>query len=376
MSTNSLHLVAHQFNPEALRVAREIRRLQKIELATELGVTPSAITQFENGSVRPNAQTIGRISMALRFPASFFSHSNQLPVISSEQCHFRRLQSSSQTERRQMVAITTIIAKLLSLIEQEIDIPIEQVSPHVVERPGNRDEIEHAAVTLRKAWGLGLGPIANLVELLEAKGILVLRLLDDCDRVDAFSLYVDSRPVIFLNTQKGSSSRSRYDAAHELGHLIMHTDCKPGDQDQEDEANQFASAFLMPTESFLPECPHRLVWPHFLALKARWRVSLAALVRRARDLGRISDHTYRRAYMQINQHGWRQAEPDEPAIEWPTVLPQAFNLLRQAGWSFDSVANHLNVAQADLEKWVYADSAEMQHSPPASLREKSDSQEM
>lgn len=355
MSSNNWHLVAHQFNPESLRIAREIRRLQKIELATELGVTPSAVTQFENGSVRPNAQTVGRICMALQFPASFFADKNPLPPVSAERCHFRRLQSSSQTERRQMVAVSTIIARLIAFVEQHIDLPVEEVTPNVVDRPSKRDEIENVAASIRRAWGLGFGPISNLVELLESKGILVFRLLDDCERVDAFSLFLESRPVVFLNTHKGSASRSRFDAAHELGHLVMHTDCKPGDPEQEDEANQFASAFLMPRESFLPECPHRLVWDHFRALKTRWKVSLAALVRRARDLGRISDHTYRRAYMQINQHGWRQNEPDEPEVEWPSIFPQAFELLKESGLTFEAIASELSVSEPDLRKWVYAD---------------------
>jgi Zn-dependent peptidase ImmA (M78 family)/transcriptional regulator with XRE-family HTH domain len=355
MSSNNWHLVAYQFNPEALRMAREIRRLQKIELAAELGVTPSAITQFENGTVRPNAQTVGRMCMSLQFPASFFADKSVIPTVSAERCHFRRLQSSSQTERRQMVAVSTIIARLIAYIDERIDLPVEQVTPYVVDRPYKLEEIENIACTLRRAWGLGLGPIGNLVELLESKGIFVFRLLDDCERVDAFSLFLERRPVIFLNTHKGSTSRSRFDAAHELGHLIMHTDCKPGDPAQEDEANHFASSFLMPRETFLPECPHRLVWNHFRALKTRWGVSLAALVRRARDLGRISDHTYRRAYLQINQQGWRQAEPDEPPVEWPSILTQAFDLLAQSGVGFGDVASALSVSEKDLHRWAYAD---------------------
>lgn len=353
MSTNNWHLVAHQFNPESLRIARELKGLQKIDLANLLGVTASAITQFENGSARPNPQTVGRMTMVLGFPALFFSTTQK--AVLADACHFRDLRSSTQTERRQMVAVSTIINEVINYIEKEIDLPIEQVTPNIVSRPGNRDEIEEIASNLRKAWGLGFGPIDNLVGLLEQKGIFVFRLLHDCERVDAFSLFLESRPVIFLNTQKGSSSRTRFDAAHELGHLIMHTDCRPGSSEQETEANHFASCFLLPRESFLLESPHRLVWDHFRALKRRWKVSLAALVRRARDLGTISDHTYKRAYIQINQFGWRKDEPDEPPVEWPMLFPQALELLADEKISLDVIARELNVTEPDLGKWIYAD---------------------
>lgn len=353
MSTNNWHLVAHQFNPESLRIARELRGFQKVDLATHLGVTPSAITQFENGSARPNPQTVGRMTMVLGFPALFFSKPQKSVI--ADGCHFRDLRSSTQTERRQMVAVSTIINEVINYVEEEIDLPKEEVTPYIVPRPETRDEIEKIASNLRSSWGLGLGPIDNLIGLLESKGIFVFRLLHDCERVDAFSLFLESRPVIFLNTQKGSSSRTRFDAAHELGHLIMHTDCKPGNPEQEREADHFASCFLLPKDSFLLECPHRLVWDHFRALKRRWKVSLAALVRRARDLGILSDHTYKRAYIQINQFGWRRDEPDEPEIEWPSLFPQALELLAEENVNLADIAKNLNVTEPDLYKWIYAD---------------------
>jgi Zn-dependent peptidase ImmA (M78 family) len=116
---------------------------------------------------------------------------------------------------------------------------------------------------------LGSGPIDSVVRLLESKGILVFHLLEDCKGSDAFSLWYDDRPFIFLNTEKDASSRTRFDAAHELGYLVMHTECPPGEKFQENQANRFVSAFLMPKETFIKECPRRLVWDHFIELKSR-----------------------------------------------------------------------------------------------------------
>lgn len=352
--SNSLHLIAYQFNPDCLRIAREYRGLAKNELSLKLDLTPSAITQFESGKVRPNAQTVGRLSIALNFPPAFFAQPGNFETISTDQCHFRSLRTCTQGERRKMVSASTLIGSIVEFIDSHVHLPEEKVTPSLSYGVTTTEEIEQAAARVRKDWGLGLGPISNVVHLLESHGVLVFRLLSDCKKVDAFSLWQKGRPFIFLNAEKGSGSRSRYDAAHELGHLVLHEDYIPGDRLQEDQANKFASAFLLPRESFIVECPKRLVWPHFLALKERWKVSLPALVRRARDLGLISDDTYRRAHVQINKK-WGYKEPYEPEVERPTILPRTMQLLNETGWTFSAISNQLYIPEVDLRLLTFAD---------------------
>lgn len=354
--SSNLNSVSYRFNPDSLKVAREFRGLQKNELARQLDVTPSAVTQFESGQARPNPQTVARMSMALNFPASFFAQIENLQVVSTDQCHFRSLLSSSQIDRRRMVSASSIIRRIVEFVDAHVHLPPERISPSVIPKPESAEEIEEAAIRLRRDWGLGLGPIPNVVHLLESNGVLIFRLLDDCKKVDAFSLWHQNRPFIFLNTEKGSGSRSRLDAAHELGHLIMHDEYLPGDRKQEGQAFRFAGAFLLPRDTFLQECPRRLVWSQFLALKLRWKVSLAALVRRAKELGILSDDTYRRANVQINKNNWKAKEPNEPPVEYPTILPQAMRLLVQKGWSLSVVAQHLSITEKDLRSLIYADS--------------------
>ncbi|MBI5173523.1 MAG: ImmA/IrrE family metallo-endopeptidase [Candidatus Melainabacteria bacterium] len=349
---SDLYRISLQFDPSALRLARELRGLQKNELAAQIGVTASALTQFEGGVSRPSPQTIGKLSLCLQFPPTFFQATSEGSSISSEECHFRRLQSSSQSERRKMVALATLLSRLTELLEEYVDFPPEQLSGTQMQPPSDLHDIEATAVRIREHWGLGMGPIPHVVALLESKGIITFRLLDDCKRVDAFSLWLRNRPFIFLNAEKGSASRSRFDAAHELGHLVMHSDCKPGDSVHEMQADRFASAFLLPRPSFITECPRRLSWDHYLALKQRWGVSLQALIRRSFDLGCIGEHTYRRAYVQLNQKGWRAAEPNEPATEQPMLIQQSITLLKQIAIDLPTVANKLSVREHDLRLWI------------------------
>ena len=355
---NSLYLVAHQFNQHSLRIAREYRGLLKNELAQKLELTPSAVTQFEGGKSKPNAQTVGRISIALNFPPSFFAQRGDFGAISCDLCHFRSLRSCTQTERRRMVSASAIIGRVVEFVDSRVNLPVEQVTPSACYGAMAVEGIEWAALKVRRDWGLGNGPISNVVHLLESRGILAFRLLSDCKKVDAFSLWHHGRPYVFLNTEKGSASRSRFDAAHELGHLVLHTEYLPGDRAQEEQANRFASAFLMPRETFLAECPRRLVWPHFLELKQRWKVSLAALVRRARDLDLISDDTYRRAYVQLNKKGWAIEEPNEPEVEKPTILPRTMKLLEESGIPFSEVAQEVCLSESDLRILTFADNEE------------------
>ncbi len=149
------------------------------------------------------------------------------------------------------------------------------------------------AKAVRAAWGLGAGPIDNVVRLLEACGIVMTRNEIGTADVDSFSTWLPQRPVIVLASDKRDAARSRFDAAHELGHLVMHADAEPGRHVIENQAHRFAAAFLMPAETIAKEFPHRMSWPAFIKLKERWRVSLQVLLIRAKTLGALSSDGYR-----------------------------------------------------------------------------------
>ncbi len=136
-----------------------------------------------------------------------------------------------------------------------------------------------------------------------------MRLPMDTADVDAFSLPFPDRPVVVLCSDKGDRARSRFDAAHELGHLVMHGNSIWGVKEVEAQAHAFAAAFLMPRRDIESELPERADWGRFFDLKRRWQVSVAALVRRAVVLGRMSPSQYQSAMKEISARGWRRVEP-------------------------------------------------------------------
>jgi Zn-dependent peptidase ImmA (M78 family)/transcriptional regulator with XRE-family HTH domain len=347
---NDIQLAAHLFHPPRLTLARELRGMTRVELAAKVGKTPAAIGQFEGGgkaACRPDAKTLGLLALALSVPVGFFTRKTPAKSLDIDACHFRSLRSASQRERRRLIARGSLLCDVLRVLEEHVELPAERVSA-AAQGVDSEQDIEVCAAAVRRAWGLGLGPIANVVELLEAHGVIVTHIPDTCAAVDAFSTWQEGRPIVFLVMEKGSTSRSRFDAMHELGHLIMHADAVPGSPVLESQANRFASAFLLPRESFLAECPTWLNWDHFYELKRRWRVSVAALIRRARDLGRISDASYRRAYVHLNRTGERQHERDEPPYEPPTLISSALDAVAD-DISASEVAALVGVHATELE---------------------------
>jgi Zn-dependent peptidase ImmA (M78 family)/transcriptional regulator with XRE-family HTH domain len=344
---NDVHLAAHRFNAARLTLARELRAITRADLAERVSKTPSAISQFEVGRSRPDARTLAAIALVLGVPVGFFARTAAAPPISVDACHFRTLRSASQRDRRRLISIGTLLCELVDSLEEHVEFPAEQVTS-VSRAVHSAEDIELCANDVRKRWGLGLGPIPNITKLLQSQGVLVCLVPNTCREVDAFSAWYQERPLIFLVTEHGAA-RTRFDAAHELGHLVMHADAAPGSQEIEREAHRFAGAFLVPREPFLTECPRWLNWGHFHELKTRWKMSLAALIRRAYDLGALSEASFRRACIQLRQQG--PEEPFEPPPEPPDFLMKAVKLL-EGDVSLEQLAAAQGLSAADVRALV------------------------
>lgn len=343
--SNDIHLAAHLFRSERLTLARELRGLTKTELAERVQKTPGAISQFETGRTKPEPGTVGALALALQVPAGFFARAGGREPVPTEAAYFRSLRSTTQGRRRQLLSRAVLACELVDLLEAEVEFPPADV-PQVTSPLRTVEDIEAVAEAVRKEWGLGLGPISNVVALLESKGILVLRLSQEETDVDAFSVRSRQRPLVFLVAAKDSTSRTRMDGTHELGHLVMHHDAAPGSIAMEREANRFASAFLFPREHFLKEGPRSLNWGLMYELKRRWGVSVAAIVRRAFDLGMIGEATYRRGFMHLNKTGQRKREDHEPPAEEATLLQESLRLV-EADISAGALAAELGVHSLD-----------------------------
>jgi Zn-dependent peptidase ImmA (M78 family) len=197
-------------------------------------------------------------------------------------------------------------------------------------------------------WGMGARPVSNLLALIESRGVRVFGLPPDDREVDAFSFWHEERPFVFLNTSK-SAERLRFDLAHELGHLFMHRDVRTNRNRRfELDANTFASGLLMPAAGLVPQLVGQPSLTDVMQLKAYWKVSATAMVRRLSQLKRISDWQYRTWMIDLSKRGFRTSEPDGIQREQSTLLRQVLALAREDGWGNERIAKELGIPKRDL----------------------------
>lgn len=333
------------FNSTRLSLARRRRGMTKKALAEAADLTPRAITAFEAGDYEPSTETATAMASALGFPLAFFEADDMdVPEVGS--ASFRSMSRMTAGVRHAALAAGAIAFAVNDWMQRRFDLPVADV-------PDLRGEdSEAAASAMRQCWGLGERPIRNMVHLLEAKGVRVFSLGEDRREVDALSLWRDEQPYVFLNTFK-SAERSRFDAAHELAHLVLHKHGGPSGQDAEKEANRFASAFLMPEGSVRTVAPRIPSVKHLIALKARWIVSVSALAYRLHELGVVSDWHHRTIYTQLATNGFLTSEPNPAQRETSQVWAKVFGALRAEGASKHDVAAELNVPVSEVEKLVF-----------------------
>lgn len=330
------------FDPRRLELARKVKSLRKKELAQLVDVSPAAISQYESGRAKPSAAVLARIALALGFPIEFFSGGRPGSSLDPSLAHFRSLRSTTQIDRDSALAQAELTWELVEALGRHIRLPAVQLPELHLDEILSASHIERVASEVRAAWSLSSGPIPNVVRLLESHGVVVTRLMAGLAGVDAFSRWFGDRPVVVLCADKGDAARSRFDASHELGHLILHHDVEPAEAKVEKEAHIFAGAFLLPESEIKAELPSRLDWQRLSQLKRTWGVSIAALLYRARTLGVMGDATYRRAMSTMSKNGWRREEPvDLGPAEAPSLFERAMSLLEQRDIGLEDLANDL-----------------------------------
>ena len=304
------------FNAERLRQARRRRGLTRRRLAQVTGISERTLAYNESGKRAPSAEQRLALADALGFPDRFFLRDGPERVM-KDGVSFRAMSCMRARDRERALASAELALELSVWLDQKFKLP----DPDLPDCRHHRNP-EAAAVALRSHWCLGDRPIGNLVHLLEKRGVRVFSVAEDSGTVDAFSFWNGERPYIFLNTLK-SGERGRFDAAHELGHLVMHQHGQPRGRQAEQEADSFSSCFLMPRSSVAAKRPPVRNLDSLVRAKKRWGVSVLALARRWHDLGMLTDWHYRQVCINAQKRGYRRTEPDAIDRETSQVLRKA-----------------------------------------------------
>jgi Zn-dependent peptidase ImmA (M78 family) len=345
-----------EFVGASLRLARLFHGLSLADLGARVGVSKQFLSRVENGAEPTVSSPLeDTLASTLWVLPEFFRAADTNPI-SDEQCHFRRHLTTKVALRQVARARGEFLQKLVELIDEHVELP-----PYKVEEadPNSNDEIERAAENFRTKHGLGVGPLSNVLRVAENAGAVVIRAKDLASEIDAIS-FATQRPLVVLNDEARSSCRKRFGIAHELGHFALHIGVLTGDRVTESQANRFASALLMPRHAFARECRmglrgSRLHWAGLSELKMRWKVSKAAIIYRAGQLGIFSDEQVRSGYIGLHRHGEALQEDEDVNIphEMPETVDDSLRVMREMlGMPMVAIARMMRVQPRLLESLI------------------------
>jgi Zn-dependent peptidase ImmA (M78 family) len=320
------------FNPARFGTALKRAMLTQKKFADEVGVSRQAISKWGVLS-EPTAENLKEIKRITGYPKEFF-FGPDIDEPEAATTSFRSQTAMTAGYRDAALAAGAIGFLVSDWVASKFNLPpINVPDLHLY-----ADKPETAAQVLRQEWGLGQIPIANMIHLLESKGVQVFSLTENTRTVNAYSLWRRRKPYVFLNNFK-SAECSRFDAAHELAHLTLHQDGSVKGREAENQANRFASAFLMPKSDVVAELPRVSGLNQIIQKKLRWKVSVAALNYRLRKLDITSEWMNREMCIEISKRGYHKSEPN--GIEWERS--SVWEKVLKSLWSERS--NHAQIAE-------------------------------
>lgn len=326
------------FNGERLKSARIYRNMTITELAEKVNISKQAISQYEKNQITPKPEVLFNFVSELQFPIGYFTEHDK-NSINIENTFFRALSSARVLDLNTQEEKTAMIIKIYNFLSKYLNFPVFEFPDINLGEQKNMDDI---AIILRSKWGLGEKPIENMVSLLERKGIVVSSIFTENKKIDAFTQVHTLNNIqqfcVVLGNDKQSMVRRNFDAAHELGHIILHhklvniKDLSPEEfKKMEIEANQFAASFLMPKNAFYFNLANPTNLDSYVALKKKWKVSISAMVMRAKQLGRINNQQYQNLMKQISYRKWRTCEPFDDIWELnrPVLFKKSIKILKE-----------------------------------------------
>ncbi|WP_297437267.1 XRE family transcriptional regulator [uncultured Clostridium sp.] len=325
-----------RYFPNKIKEARIARSMSLSELSKQIGVSSQAISQYELGLSNPSFNIMLKIINVLDFPINFFS--NNINIEEKKNIvYFRSNKNITQKLKKACEVRINWIDSTYEFIEQYFKLPTLKLpnKNYDIESLDSL-KIDQIAYTLREYWELGDQPLSNLTALLQKNGFVITKLKIGTKKVDAFSCWQNNIPYIFLGDDKNSAVRSRFDLAHELGHLILHRNLTKEDFEEDEklkdiiefQANTFAGALLLPRESFSKELITSSI-DSLILLKRKWKVSISAMIMRIIDIDLLTDNQIKYLKSQMIKYRYYQKEPldDILLIERPYLFKQAFEIL-------------------------------------------------
>lgn len=289
-------------NHQMITLARESRGLSQQQLAAALGVTQGRVSKWEAGVLPVPEDLLNALADTLHYPRRFFFQSGPVLGPGVPEFFHRKRQDVPKKVLETVYARMNIRRLQVAALMRAVDIPcnVPRMDPDDYD-----GKIEEIARLVRANWYLPHGPVQNLTHTLEDAGVICIPFDFGTRRIDAISQWAPNLPPLIFVNEAIPKDRCRYSLAHELGHLILHASPNP---DVEGQADRFAAEFLMPERDIRADLS-LLTLEKLARLKRYWKVAMAALLKRAADLGEITTNQARYLWSQMAKAGYRTREP-------------------------------------------------------------------
>jgi Zn-dependent peptidase ImmA (M78 family)/transcriptional regulator with XRE-family HTH domain len=345
-----------------VRLARYYAELTQTELATRLGIKQYAVARIEQGKV-DYSPIVKDLEFATGLPMQFFDIDRRYASASSSISYRKRGACPSSIKDRAKFlssiansALETAIASHVRYADVQVPgIPMETPATNPYEA---RAQGAAAAKRVRQEWGVGWGPISNVIRLMESKGVRVFFLREPVESLDGFACWFPQRkPYVFLNSFIADPARMRFDACHELGHIVMHGGVNLDSRNDlwEAMAHGFAAEFLAPWETFSRECPPIPDIDRLSNLRRRWGISMQAAVKHMHANKAISDASYTNAFKKFSYLGYRRGP--EPGWFMPdsSVMHAKFHeVIAKKGITISQVAESIALPETLVNQMIPA----------------------
>jgi Zn-dependent peptidase ImmA (M78 family)/transcriptional regulator with XRE-family HTH domain len=314
--------MSRAFNPDMLILARSARDLSQTELAERVpAMSQSRLSRVEAGLSPPTPEEIGALADALQFKPAFFHKPHSRRAMPA--AYHRRRQKLSKGNWDTIYARAEVVRIAIADMLNSVELKRKRPPLPLLDLDDYGGDVEAVAEAIRHLWSIPRGPVDDVTRIVESAGIIVVHMDFGTNLIDGFSQFAtpDFPAIIFVN-RKMPLDRIRFTVSHEICHLALHLLPHPK---MEEEANLFASAFLMPRDDIRQDL-YGMSVERLKQLKLTWKTAMSALIRRARDIGRVSEASYKYYLIEFSRRGWRTKEPIEiqEDIEKPRIVRQLF----------------------------------------------------
>ncbi|PXY46494.1 XRE family transcriptional regulator [Flavobacterium hydrophilum] len=313
-----------KINYRQLTFAREYRGYSQSELASNItGLSQPNLSKYEKGFNTLSDDMVEKIIEYLNFPKDWlYLNISNLP----ENANYRKKATITKKEKSKIEYGNRLIGYIVDQMSDSITWPEFNHAPLDIEEGHTPESIAKYA---RKTLGiLPPDPVADINTLLENKGIVIVE-IEAHEKFDGVSFLTDKgNPLIIIN-KNFSNDRKRRTLAHEYGHILMH--CyfpipkHRGEKEREDEADEFANEFLMPSD-YIRNSLIGLRLGNLVELKTYWLTSIQSIIRRAKDLNCITKDRYTYFNIELSRLGIRKDEGINVYIDEPSLFKTAYNL--------------------------------------------------